>query len=293
MSGSGISGVDHLVLKVRDLDRAREAYGRLGFKLTPPARHGGLGTANQTACLADRTYLEFLAIEEPKSVGAPFDRLRDAREGLAALALRTADVRDLHHTLTAQGMALDRPVSFTRPVELPDGPAEARFTAAPLPEGTLPGAAAFAFEQLTPDYVWQPEYLNHENGVVGVAYVVVASDHPEDTAAAYAKLFRSTAEPSVEGAFTVAAGTHTILVATPAVLHWAWTADPLLSEPRPFLAGIFLKVEDLHRAQQALQKSRMPVICSGGVLRVTSQHTLGVMLAFAVEPDLARLLPTA
>jgi catechol 2,3-dioxygenase-like lactoylglutathione lyase family enzyme len=292
MGGSGISGIDHLVVKVRDLDRAREAYGRLGFKLTPPARHGGLGTANHTAALSDRTYLEFLAIEDPKALSAPFDVLRDQKEGFAALALRTADVRDLHHKLTAEGLEPGRPVSFSRPVDLPDGPAEARFTAAPLPAGILPGAVALAFEQHTPDYVWQPDYLNHENGALGVAYVVVASDRPEETAAAYAKLFRVEPQTYLDGAYTVAVGPHTILIATPALLHWAWTADPLLSEPRPFLAGIFLRVEDLHRAQQALQKSRMPVICSGGVLRVTSQHTLGVALAFAVEPDLAHLLPT-
>ncbi len=37
--------IDHLVLAVRDLDAARATYGRLGFTLTPVARHP-FGTAN-------------------------------------------------------------------------------------------------------------------------------------------------------------------------------------------------------------------------------------------------------
>ena len=32
-------GIDHLVIAVRDLDAARATYQRLGFTLTPEARH--------------------------------------------------------------------------------------------------------------------------------------------------------------------------------------------------------------------------------------------------------------
>ena len=37
--------IDHLVLCVRDLEAARAIYRRLGFTLTPPARHPW-GTGN-------------------------------------------------------------------------------------------------------------------------------------------------------------------------------------------------------------------------------------------------------
>lgn len=291
MGSGSVTGVDHLVIKVRDLDRAREVYGRLGFTLTPPARHPGLGTANHTAVFEDRTYIEFLAIEEPDNVGSPFAPLRDAREGVGALALRTNDARELHHRLNADGKNPGAPVSFGRPVDLPDGPAEARFTATPLAAGSLPGGAAFACEQHTPDFVWQNGYLSHENGAVGIAALVIVSDTPEETAHTCAALFRTEARPGVSGTWAVAAGAVEILVGKPALLRWAWSADPLLGETGPLLGGVVIRVEDLHRAQQSLQKSRMPIICSGGVLRVTSQHTLGVMLAFTVEFDPAMLLP--
>ena len=42
--------IDHLVLAVNDLDAARDTYGRLGFTLTPVARHP-FGTANSLIVL--------------------------------------------------------------------------------------------------------------------------------------------------------------------------------------------------------------------------------------------------
>ena len=43
---SGLAGIDHVVIAVRDLDRARIGWTRLGFTLTPRGRHLGQGTAN-------------------------------------------------------------------------------------------------------------------------------------------------------------------------------------------------------------------------------------------------------
>lgn len=291
MSVFGVSGVDHLVVKVRDLDRAREVYGRLGFKLTLPARHPGIGTSNLTAVFSNQTYFEFLAIDDPKTLSSPYDVLCDAREGLAAVALKTSDAREAYHRLADAGMRPGKPVDIVRPVFLPEGSGEARFTMTPLPREAFPGGAVFACQQHSPDSVWQSDYLTHENGAVGIGALVVAADNPEDAAGAYAGLLKAAKREVAAGAFVVDAKPCPILVGQPATLRWAWSADPLFAEERPFLAGAVVVVEDLYRAQQALQKSRMPVICSEGMLRVTSQHTLGVMLAFTADLDFARLLP--
>ncbi|MNW22748.1 hypothetical protein D3C71_2244240 [compost metagenome] len=52
-----------------------------------------------------------------------------------------------------------------------------------------------------------------------------------------------------------------------------------------------LKVADLERAQQALQKSKFPTVVGNGVLRVSSASACGAMLAFAKDFDLGALIP--
>ncbi len=58
-----IRGIDHVVLVVRDLDRARATYERLGFTLTPRGYHT-LGSQNH-CIMFDRDYVELLAVPKP------------------------------------------------------------------------------------------------------------------------------------------------------------------------------------------------------------------------------------
>ena len=61
--------IDHLVLAVRDLDAARATYERLGFTLTPMARHP-FGTANSLVQMHG-SYLELLAVADPAAIPEP------------------------------------------------------------------------------------------------------------------------------------------------------------------------------------------------------------------------------
>ena len=49
-----VTGIDHMVIRVRDLDAGEALYRRLGFSLTPRGFHAGRGSANHTAPLARR-----------------------------------------------------------------------------------------------------------------------------------------------------------------------------------------------------------------------------------------------
>ena len=89
-------GIDHLVIAVRDLDAARAAYRRLGFTLTPEARHP-FGTKNSLVQL-DGAFLELVAIADPALIPEPtaqrfsfaaFNRdFLSRRAGLSMLVLK-------------------------------------------------------------------------------------------------------------------------------------------------------------------------------------------------------------
>jgi len=64
---NGIAGIDHVIVGVRDLERARVGWTRLGFTLSPRGRHIGQGTANYCIMFAS-DYVELLGIVDPNSV---------------------------------------------------------------------------------------------------------------------------------------------------------------------------------------------------------------------------------
>jgi catechol 2,3-dioxygenase-like lactoylglutathione lyase family enzyme len=67
---AAITGIDHVVIAVDDLDRAEAAYRRLGFTLSPRAVHSAtMGTANHTIML-EHDYFELLAVLTP-TLNAP------------------------------------------------------------------------------------------------------------------------------------------------------------------------------------------------------------------------------
>ena len=47
---NGIAGIDHAIVAVRDLDRARMGWTRLGFTLTPRGCHLGQAECDHCEC---------------------------------------------------------------------------------------------------------------------------------------------------------------------------------------------------------------------------------------------------
>lgn len=81
---TNISGLDHVVILVRDLDAAQATYARLGLTLTPRGFHS-IGTHNH-CIMFDSDYVELLAVREPHPVTKYFSQfLADAEGGGARI----------------------------------------------------------------------------------------------------------------------------------------------------------------------------------------------------------------
>ncbi len=290
MSITASNGLDHLVVAVRDLDTARDAYERLGFTVTPRGHHTALKSANHTVMFRDDTYVELLGIEEKRPANAHYAAFLLKREGIAAVALKTADARAARAPLAAAGFPTEESVDFGRPVDLPGGARDATFTITQIDPAATPGGRVFLCQHHTPEVVWRPDSLDHANGATGLAGLVIAADDPDAVAGAYARLF-GTPVTTRGSARVVDTGNVPLLVATPDRLHWAWTSDPAFAAPRPFFAGLVVRVADLEQAQRALQKSKFPTVGGNGVLRVNSTSACGAMIAFARDFDLDALVP--
>src|SRR5215831_15978092 len=187
--------IDHVVLAVRDLDRAAEVYERLGFTLTPRAAHDDhMGTCNRLAQFQGHNFMELLEVDRPDrltrhncSVSPPFFSFGDhnrlalqAREGLSMLVFTGDDARADIRNFIAAGLPTFAPFDFERPAVLPDGSvATVAFSLAFLQPPQMPNVAFFVCENRAQSLFWKPHYQKHANGARHIAAVYLASRNPE------------------------------------------------------------------------------------------------------------------
>ncbi|MCO5220753.1 MAG: VOC family protein [Thermomicrobiales bacterium] len=170
-----LTGIDHIVIVVNDLGLASAAFDAAGFTVTPGGSHP-TGTHNALIPFADGSYLELIAIEEPKlAKGHPWFERMDGKEGFVTFAVG-ADPLDYElERLAAQGIeAVDRKDGArTRP----DGQ-ELRWQSAAL-QSDPPVFLPFLIQDVTDRTLRVPNgaETQHRRGILGtVGLTVVTSD---------------------------------------------------------------------------------------------------------------------
>lgn len=198
--------IDHLVLPVGNLVRARERLSLLGFTVAPDGLHP-FGTANACVFLEDGTYLEPLAVSDRRKAGAAAKRGnvflerdlayrgRRGREGLSAIVVASEDAAGDDEHYKAVGISAGEPLEFGRVFKTPDGgEVEARFRLAFAAMDTAADFFAFACQRL----VSFPQKLDglrsHANAVSGLKEIVLASNDPHASSPFLGGLLRVSGE---------------------------------------------------------------------------------------------------
>jgi hypothetical protein len=200
-----VVGLDHLVVAVRDLDAAAEAWRALGFTLSPRGTHSAhVGSANHTMMFGE-DYLELLAVLVPQPHNEALRDFLAQREGLERAAFTTTDAAAGADALRARGIDSVGPLHFGRPVPMPDGgEAEARFSVFRFPSALYPaGLGIFACQHHTPDAVWVPSLQSHPNGATRILRALAATEDPAGAAAGLARTIDSAVRQ--DGAFHLVA----------------------------------------------------------------------------------------
>jgi catechol 2,3-dioxygenase-like lactoylglutathione lyase family enzyme len=277
------TGVDHVVILVRDLDAARDRYARLGFTLSPRGFHSPhMGTANHTLMLQD-DYFELLGVVQPTEHNLRWREAVARREGLRPIALKTDSAMALAEELRGRGLDMEAPVEFTRPVDLPGGSrAEASFAVTRLPAEATPGADMFACEHRSRDTVWVPELLRHANTAQGLAGITVAVDEPGAVAAAYRRIFGDEAVETTASETRVATGSIPLVFTTPAEVKARHGAALAGRVETPAPAGFAIRVADLGAAERCLKAAGVRYAGDGRRLCVHADDACGVALELRV-----------
>jgi len=281
--------IDHLVIAVHDLDAARTAYGRLGFTLTPVARHP-FGTANSLVQL-EGGYLELLGIDEPAAIppggqGAfsfgAFNRdFLKKSEGVSMLALKSANPAADRADFEARGLPLYAPFRFERTAKGPDGAERPlAFSLTFTGDARMPDAGFFTCHHERPESFWRAEYQRHANGALGIASVVMVARDPADF---HEFFFYFTGQHDMRSdslGVTLDTGGGEIEILSPVAVKGLF-GETIEADPKPRFVAMRIAVADLDLTRAVLEANGVGFRSLLGRLVVPAGEACGVALAFS------------
>ncbi len=276
-----LSGIDHVLIGVADLDRARLAWERLGFTLTPRGRHLQQGTGNY-CIMFPRDYIELLGVVDPAQGTGALGDFSAAREGPRGIAFATAAGDATATELARRGLHPGVPRDLARQLELPEGTVLPRFKLVSLPPEETPALSAFVCQHLTPELVRRPEWLKHANGAVGVRSVAVAVPETAPLRAPYERLLGAEVI-ATDDVLTVHVGRHRIIFATLEDMAALYPeAELTLARPLPAMVAVSLATASPARAADHLTQWQVPhEELADGTIVVPPAEATGTLLILA------------
>lgn len=253
--GCGITGIDHALIGVRNLEAAREVWTRLGFTVCPRGRHIGWGTGNYCIML-DSGYVELLGIIDPAQFTNNLDKFLETREGLMGLAFATDNAAACRQQLEGAGLHPDGPKDLSRKLELPEGDVTPSFHLIFLPPEETPALRVFICHHRTPELLRRPDWQIHPNGATALISMTVVCDDPVIAAFGYLPIFGPDRIKVTDRMTVVNCGFGALRFVTPdGFLSLHPHIANLPSYPTPWVAAMKLEVKDRAHCREYLQKA--------------------------------------
>ncbi len=278
--------LDHVGIAGRDLGALAAAFERLGFQLTPLARHSGkrtpdgpvvpFGTGNRCVMLREG-YIELIAIVDPAAFSNTLDRFLARYAGIHIIALGIDDAASNLDRLRRAGIDIPGVAYLERPVDDadPTGP-RARFARLPLPDA--PEGRLQLIRHLTPEAIWQERFLVHPNHAVALREVVIAVDQPAEAAARFSRLAGRPVVPDPAGGFALPLARGTVRLLPPDVIGAVLPGTAISS--LPFIAGIAVRTDNIEATARLLSERGVPLSQPAADLLVGADHGAGAAIRF-------------
>jgi hypothetical protein len=287
-----LTGIDHLMICVPDLDEGTAAYTRMGFNVHPGGVHPGRGTHNAIAFF-EHDYLEVMGLRdraEHVAAAGPAGGLLEFLErggGLRYIAMQSDDLEADVAAMRRRGVDVGDASQGGR--RTPSG-AELRWKAAKLgPANELP---IFFIQHLTPlpeRRKQAPGAGEHPNAVIALERVYVAVPDVAAGAGTYSRVL-GMAMPKIQRGSVIKAdmavfdiGGSGLTIAQP--VEQGPAAEALARRgPGPFQA--LYRTRSLDRAARVMAERGLPPPARGvrntgeQVILVEPAHACGVYVGF-------------
>ena len=279
-AAEAITGIDHTLVGVRDLEAARSTWKTLGFTLTPRGRHIGWGTGNYCVML-ESGYIELLGVVDPSQFLNNLDGFLQKREGLMGLAFGTDNPAQCAEDLKESGVVFEGPKGLKRKLEMPEGEVLPEFELLYLDREATPGLNAFITHHLTPELIRRPEWLRHANRARRLRSVTVVVEDPVRTVIGYLPLFGPDRIQVSDAMTVVDTGAGRIRFVTSKGLKSLYDALlPLPEHEAPWIAAMKIEVADKGRCRDFLRDRSVPVEKTGKGCLVPPEVANGCIIEF-------------
>jgi hypothetical protein len=275
-----IPKLDHVVIDTRNrIDEAVRTYLSLGFQLTDRGRHT-LGSVNHLA-IFESDYMELLGFDDTE--GKVRDEILPFPVGLNGLVFVTDKPQALFDDLRERGLAVERPIAFSRPVALADRIEDAKFRVVRLGPGAVSFGRVYFCHHLTPKLVWRPEWGRHPNGAAALEQVTIASEDPASASFIFERLFGPNAvQQAPAGVRRLTAGAVQVDLMLPEMVTARFgtaAADPVGRSD--YMAGLRIRTVSIALAAKVLRAAQIPgVKIESQRIIVPASQAMNVLLEF-------------
>ncbi len=273
--------LDHVGHFVRDPDAAGRALARVGFTPTPvsvqvnPDPAGGppqlTGTGNVTAMFA-RGYIEVLFKTADMQLGRELEAGLARYRGVHLAAFAVADAAADHRRLASVGFRVRSLVHMQRPVDTGGEPGTAAFTLSRVEAGEMPEGRIQILTHRSEHMVWQPRWLTHANGALGLRGVTIVVADVEEAAARFAR-FTGRAAATAASGHTIALDRGCIELTT--AEGFARRLPEVSIPSLPFIGSYAIRVTSLEKVDGILRSAGVMARQSGQRLVATFPEELG------------------
>jgi len=272
--------LDHVGHFVRDPKTAADALARAGFSPTPvsvqvnPDGKGGempTGTGNICAMLP-RGYVECLFKTADTPLGQELDKAMERYSGVHLVAFAVHDAEAAHARLQGEGFRMRPLVSMQRPVMTEGGPDVAAFTVVRVERGEMAEGRIQMLRHRTEHTVWQPRWLKHPNGALGLVDVVIETADQEEAVGRYARFLGRASERNAFGHAVKLDRGRVQLASRDAMRRLGVTPDVA----PPFIGLYAMRVRALDHLQRTLRDNGLPFAREGRVVFAPFPEQLGV-----------------
>jgi hypothetical protein len=283
--------LDHVGHFVPDPEAASAALAAAGFFATPrsvqvnPDGKGGValtGTGNVTSMLRSG-YIEVLYKTADTALGRELETAISRYAGVHLAAFAVADASSAHHRLQSSGFRVRPLAHMERPVETEAGPDIAKFTVARVEPGEMAEGRIQILTHHTEAAVWQPRWLTHPNGALGLIDVVIVTGNIDEAADRFS---RFTGAAVADSAFGKAIRLDRGGVALMPAESFSRLKPDIAIPSLPFIGLYAIAVRSLAALRESLRRGGLSFAAHDGFVLAHFPSALGVGgWVFAETPE--------
>ncbi len=284
---SDIDHINHVGMAVRDLAATAARFEAMGFQLTPFSPHSGawkpgepvqkLGSGNRCVMFADN-YLEILGTENGEKAPPRLAAFLARHQGAHIICFNTETPSALDDRLRRLDIETSGVIPLQRDIDTPTGVQTARFERVQFAPDDSPEGYIQAARHLTPEFIYQPRYIAHENGCTSLSEAFVATDDAAGFARKYSRYLGMPAEAR-DDLFRFRLPLGSTLTVVPSQQAARLFPGSLLP-PMPSIIAVTFRTPDLAAQRRRLAGRKFTLFESGNRISVPAEEASGLIVTF-------------